>query len=105
MRDAAKLISFLVEAFGSKMISSHKKPNGSIGNAELRVYDSVVMVGDAGIDTTNTSSLYLYVVDVDEVYENAIKAGGKSIQKPTDMVYGNQLIDIVQKIIIAIIYV
>jgi uncharacterized glyoxalase superfamily protein PhnB len=36
------------------------------------------------------SALYLYVPDVDSVYQRAIKAGGKSVMEPTDMFYGDR---------------
>jgi uncharacterized glyoxalase superfamily protein PhnB len=36
------------------------------------------------------SSLYLYVPNVDSVYQRAIKAGGNSIMEPTDMFYGDR---------------
>jgi PhnB protein len=36
------------------------------------------------------SSLYLYVPNVDSVYQQAIKAGGKTVMEPMDMFYGDR---------------
>jgi uncharacterized glyoxalase superfamily protein PhnB len=36
------------------------------------------------------SSLYLYVPDVDSVYQRAVKAGGSTVMEPTDMFYGDR---------------
>jgi PhnB protein len=36
------------------------------------------------------STLYLYVPNVDSVYQRAIKAGGQSVMEPTDMFYGDR---------------
>ena len=33
---------------------------------------------------------YLYVPDVDSVFQQAVKAGGKTIMEPTDMFYGDR---------------
>ena len=39
---------------------------------------------------TVASTLYLYVPDVDSVYRQAVKAGGKTVMEPTDMFYGDR---------------
>lgn len=91
VKDAPKLIAFLKEAFGAKELSLLKKPDGSVANAELKVYDSVVMVAEArSADATSAASLYVYVSNADLVYEAALKAGATSLMKPADMFYGDR---------------
>jgi PhnB protein len=36
------------------------------------------------------SAIYLYVEDVDMLYERAVRAGGMSMQKPADQPYGDR---------------
>ena len=36
------------------------------------------------------ATVYLYFPDVDAAYDRAVKAGGQSIMKPTDMFYGDR---------------
>jgi PhnB protein len=64
-------------------------------NAELRIGDSMVMMGEApkGIADLKimTSMLYMYVIDPDSVYERAIEAGGKTIREPADQIYGDRV--------------
>jgi hypothetical protein len=36
------------------------------------------------------STLYVYVPNVDAAYQQAVKAGGKSVAEPTDMFYGDR---------------
>lgn len=91
VKDAPKLIAFLKEAFGAKQISLLKKPDGTVANAELKVYDSVVMVAEArSADATSTASLYVYVTNADKVYAAALKAGASSLMKPDNMFYGDR---------------
>jgi PhnB protein len=41
------LIDFLKHAFDAKEIERMSMPDGSIGHAEVRIDDSVIMMGDA----------------------------------------------------------
>ena len=44
---AAKLIDFLAEVFDAEELERLAAPGGRIGHAEVRIGDSVVMIGDA----------------------------------------------------------
>jgi PhnB protein len=67
-------------------------PDGTVMNAELRIGDSMVMLGEAPKGRKiMTSMLYMYVIDPDSVYERAIKAGGKAIREPADQIYGDRV--------------
>jgi hypothetical protein len=60
-------------------------------HAQVTIGDSPIMIGEESeMAKATTSSLYLYVPDVDSVYQRAIKAGGNSIMEPTDMFYGDR---------------
>jgi uncharacterized glyoxalase superfamily protein PhnB len=53
--------------------------------------DSVVMISDGGgARGAMPAFLYVYVPNADETYERAIAAGAESIEKPTDMPYGDR---------------
>jgi PhnB protein len=92
VRDAPKVIEFLQQAFGAKI--SHepvKRPDGTIMHAQVTVGDSPIMIGEESeMAKPTTSSLYLYVSDVDSVYQRAVKAGGNTVMEPTDMFYGDR---------------
>jgi PhnB protein len=89
---APKVIKFLKQAFGAEL--SHepiKRPDGTIMHAEVTIGDSRVMIADENeMSKATTSSLYLYVPNVDSVYQSAVKAGGTTIMEPTDMFYGDR---------------
>jgi uncharacterized glyoxalase superfamily protein PhnB len=67
------------------------RPDGTVQHAEVRIGDSVVMMGEPqGEVQPRPVNLYLYVEDVDAVYLRAIQAGAKSIGEPKDQFYGDR---------------
>ena len=89
--EAARVIDFAKEAFGAQEIMRLPGPNNTIGHAEIKIGDSVVMLADAGTSHgARPSNLMLYVPNVDEVYRRALKAGGKSEREPADQFYGDR---------------
>jgi len=86
-----KLIEFLKQAFGAQEIFRMARPDGVVAHAEVKIGDSMVMMGTPmGAGKAQTSSLYLYVEDVDAVYQSAIQAGGTSVREPSDQFYGDR---------------
>ena len=92
VRGAAKVIEFLKQAFGAEIADDPiKRPDGTIMHAQVKIGDSRVMIADESeMAKATPSSLYLYVPNVDSVYQRAIKAGGTTIMEPTDMFYGDR---------------
>jgi PhnB protein len=90
--NAATVIGFLERAFGAKVLERYDAPDGKVGHAELRLGDSVVMVGDAqGDHPAMPASLSYYVANgdaVDEAYQKAVAAGATSIAGPKNQFYG-----------------
>ena len=77
---ASRLIEFVSAAFGGEVISRKDRPDGSIMHAEMRVGDSMLMVADASTDFgPMPTSIYLYVINSDTVYQTALKCGGTSV--------------------------
>ena len=86
VRGAARAIEFYRTAFGAKELSRMEGPDGSVAHAEIRIGDSIVMLGDENAhygtlsphSTNGTpSSLHIYVDDVDAVFARAVSAGAK----------------------------
>jgi PhnB protein len=90
IQNVPQFIEFAKRAFGAKEIQRLEKPDGSVMHAEIRIGDSIIMVGDAGPgQTPSKATLYLYVDNADLVYENAINAGATSVERPRDHFYGD----------------
>jgi PhnB protein len=88
---AARLIDFLVQAFGAEEHERFAAPGNRIGHAELRIGDSIVMLGDARpAYPAMQAMLYLYVDDVDATYQIALSSGAEAVQPPADHFYGDR---------------
>ncbi len=88
---ANELIRFIEQSFDGKTTSIMKTQDGKVMHASVQIGDSQVMITDATEKyPANSSSLYLYVDDVDVTYEKAIKAKGTSLREPTDEFYGDR---------------
>jgi PhnB protein len=88
---AAKVIDFLKQALSAQEVMRFDAPGGRIGHAELRIGDSVVMLGDAhGEHQPTQAMLHVYVDDADSTYQRALAAGATSVQAPTDQFYGDR---------------
>jgi len=86
-----KLLDFLKQAFAAQEIERMMRPDGTVGHAEVRIGDSVVMMGEAGGEwQPMPGALYLYVNDVDAVYKRALQAGAISTMEPMDQFYGDR---------------
>jgi PhnB protein len=87
----AKLIDFMKQAFEAKEIYASRRPDGSVMHAEMKIGDSILMMGEAPAGGKNfPAMLHVYVEDVDAVYQRAIQAGGKSLREPADQPYGDR---------------
>jgi PhnB protein len=89
--DAARLIDFLKQAFDGLELARISRPDGTILHAQVRVGDSLLMIGEPqGQWKPRPSMLYLYVADIDAVYKRAVGAGAKSVIEPVNMFYGDR---------------
>ena len=80
----ADLLDFLSKAFDAVELQRRIRPDGSIMHAEVRIGDSIVMMGEPTAEFgPMPASLYLYVSDCDLSYQRALRAGGISVMKPT----------------------
>jgi PhnB protein len=89
-RNAARLIEFLKEAFGAEELGRFTMEDGSIGHAEVRIGDSVVMMFDAKAHWPDTPDfLRLYVEDAHAVFQQALHAGARPVTELTHLYWGD----------------
>lgn len=80
---AQRVIEFLQEAFNAVELRRYDMTDGTIMHAEVRIDDTVVMIGDSGPQWPPFAAfIHLYVTDVDATYRRAIEAGGVPVQEP-----------------------
>jgi PhnB protein len=99
MKDAARAIDYYKKAFGATELFRFPMPDGSVGHAEIRVGDSVIMLaeecpqmeyrGPKALGGTPVS-LLLYVENVDARFEQAVAAGGTVMKPLANQFYGDR---------------
>ncbi len=90
VQDVEALITFLKEAFDAEETERVPGLDGITRHAEVRIGDSVVMMGAARGRQPVPGMLYVYTEDVDAAYSRALKAGGESIAQPESQFYGDR---------------
>ncbi len=80
---AARTIEFLVRVFDAVELRRIVEPGGRVVHAEVRIGDSVVMLGEGGEGwPPMPSHVHVYVEDVDATHALALEAGAVSVQEP-----------------------
>jgi PhnB protein len=100
VRDAAKAIDFYKKALGAQELVRMPGPDGKIMHAELKIGDSIVFLAEENHNMQNvkspqslggcTGTLNLYVPNVDELFRQAITAGGKEAMPVADQFWGDR---------------
>jgi uncharacterized glyoxalase superfamily protein PhnB len=90
-RDTDRLLAFMKEAFSATEIARIYNEDGSIGHAEARIGDSMVMAFDWRGDWETPCFLRLYVEDGDVVYARALAAGATEVTKMTTLFFGDRV--------------
>jgi PhnB protein len=86
-----RLIEFLKRAFGAEEKERFQGPNGVIMHAEVKIGDSIIMLGEANEQwQARPANLYLYVNDTDTTYRRAVETGATSLMEPSDQFYGDR---------------
>lgn len=90
VKGAAELVEFVKDVFGAtELVRSIGSAGGM--HAEVKIGDSMIMIGGyPAMPEENPAAIYLYVDNVDELYERALKAGATSITPPQDQPYGDR---------------
>jgi PhnB protein len=92
VKEVMRLIDFLKAAFGAVELLKIHAPDGSVMHAELKIGDSILMLGEAGETClVTTATLYLYVPDVDTTYRAGLDAGGESMEEPATRFWGDRM--------------
>jgi uncharacterized glyoxalase superfamily protein PhnB len=96
-RDAAAAIDWLERAFGFQTIARHEAPDGTIAHAELRLGESLIMLGQGAEDLQDPpaspraarTTIYVAVTDVDGLHARAQSAGA-DVSELTEQDYGSR---------------
>jgi len=99
IRGAARALEFYKKAFGAAELMRFPGPGGTIGHAEIKIGEGVVMLADESLEMGHKSpqtlggtavTLLFYVADVDAQFAKALAAGGTVKQGLKDQFYGDR---------------
>lgn len=82
-KDVNGLVEFTKRAFGAIEMNRTEMGPGRV-HTEIRIGDSMVMIGGGPEATPVTAMLLLYLDDVDTVYKRALSAGASTVLEPVD---------------------
>jgi len=88
---AQQAIEFYQKAFGAELLHAMPGPKGSIMHASIRIGEATLFISDSTEFAKPTASnTYLYVKDVDAVFERAVKAGAVVLAPLANMFWGDR---------------
>ena len=99
LHDTARALDFYKRAFGAQELVRMEMPGGKIGHAEIKIGDSIIMLGDEMPGSAcqspqsvggTTSGVMLYVENVDAVFNQAVAAGAQVDAAVADMFWGDR---------------
>jgi PhnB protein len=99
VQDGAQAIDFYRRAFGAKEVTRMDGPDGKVSHAEIRIGDSILMLGASPAASevrapqslgASTVSIFLYLDDVDATFKHALSAGARETQPLADMFWGDR---------------
>lgn len=99
VHDASRAIDFYKRAFGAQELMRMDGPSGKVGHAEIKIGNSIIMLGDEmpSAPTRSPQSLggttggvMLYVDNADAVFNQAVSAGAQVEAPLADMFWGDR---------------
>ena len=99
VNEGQKALDFYKKAFEAKERFKMNTPDGRIGHAELQIGDSIIMLSDEFPEMKCLSpksiggssvSIFLYVEDVDAVFNTAVSSGAKILDEVKDQFWGDR---------------
>ena len=98
------LLEFLTATFDGVLTEQIHQPDGQLAHTEVRIGDSVLMVGAPQVDAplpmhaeARPGTFYVYVNDVDATYRCAMTHGASSYQLPSNRFYGDRVAAVVDR--------
>lgn len=99
VRNAVKAIEFYKQAFGAQERGVAKDPTGKVMHAEVKIGDSIIMLSDEFPEFGSLSpesggspsmGLHIYLENVDQAFDRAVKAGAKVEMPVADQFWGDR---------------
>ena len=91
VQDVRQVVEFLQRVFDGVPGQLLTDDDGNVNHAEVRVGDSLIMIGRGSGDIgTGKSMIHVYVEDSDATYARALEAGATPVMPISDQFYGDR---------------
>jgi PhnB protein len=99
IKGAANALEFYKKAFGATEIMRIPAPGGTVGHAEIKIGNAIIMLADEFPEMNHRSpqsfggtpvSMLVYVQDVDAFVKRAVAAGAKVLTPVENKFYGDR---------------
>jgi PhnB protein len=99
IKGAANAIEFYKKAFGATEIMRIPAPGGTVGHAEIKIRNAIIMLADECPEMNHKSpqsfggtsvSMLVYVQDVDAFIQRAVAGGAKVLTPVENKFYGDR---------------
>jgi PhnB protein len=91
VKEAARFLDFLQNAFGATVLQNEAGANGAIAHAKVRIGDTVVELSEGRAPWgPRAVAHHYYVEDCDRVFAQALGAGCTQLQPMADQIYGDR---------------
>lgn len=89
--DTGKLLDFITSVFDGAELARVRLEDGTIGHAEIRVGDTILLAFDQRADWPAMPSLLrVFVADADATTERAVAAGARVVTVPATHAFGQR---------------
>jgi len=89
--DTGAFLDFVAQVFGGEELGRVLTEDGLVGHGEIRVGDTVVLAFDRHADwPVMPSLLRVYVADADQVFSQAVAAGGQVVTAVANDAFGQR---------------
>lgn len=90
-RDTGRLLDFITTVFDGEELARVPLEDGSIGHAEIRVGDTILLAFDQRPGWPNRPSLLrIFVADADATMSRAVAAGALVVTEPLTQAFGHR---------------
>ena len=89
LNDSKLFLDFAVSVFGASEQFLSRYENGQVQHGEIRIGEAVIMFSQATEQWKNKpASMFLYVENVDQVYDAGLRHGAVLLMPPEEKEYG-----------------
>jgi PhnB protein len=91
VKDSARFLEFLGQAFGAEVLENHTAKDGTIMHAKVRIGDTTFELSEGRAPWgPRAVSHHLYAQNCDEVFARGLANGCKELQPMADQFYGDR---------------